>query len=251
MYECCKLCGQKTKLCKSHIIPDSFYDAIKKNNKGKIVKMHTNKTTKNKVIQTGVFEYLLCEKCEEKFSKYEKYAIQIIRRLWNKDVPNDKYLGYKDVSYKTFKLFQLSILWRMIVSEQRDYKKIKFHPKHELRLRQMLLQQDAGEYYEYGCIMVLLIFNDKVYYEVIETPSLLIWEGFNGVATIFGGFEWNFIVGSHMNKFPYKEHFIQNNNDLIFRRMDYFNKVDTIRMYKKLNKQGKVKFANKVYNKKG
>ena len=67
----CRLCRcQNINLKKSHIVSKMFYNVIKKKSITGTMRMVDNP---NKVVQDGLKKLLLCERCEELFSKYETY----------------------------------------------------------------------------------------------------------------------------------------------------------------------------------
>ena len=70
----CKLCKKETtKLCDSHIIPEFFYKPIY-DEPHRYSVLSTDIDEKNRYKQKGFKEYMLCEKCETKISKCEKYV---------------------------------------------------------------------------------------------------------------------------------------------------------------------------------
>ena len=66
----CAMCGQVKKLCESHIIPKFFGNYIKKNSPSGGLR---NPNDVNKREQDIYKENLLCDECEEIFSKLETY----------------------------------------------------------------------------------------------------------------------------------------------------------------------------------
>jgi hypothetical protein len=66
----CAMCGQVKKLCESHIIPKFFGNYIKKNSPSGGLR---NPNNVNKREQDIYKENLLCDECEEIFSKLETY----------------------------------------------------------------------------------------------------------------------------------------------------------------------------------
>ena len=66
----CAMCRQVKKLCESHIIPKFFGNYIKKNSPSGGLR---NPNNVNKREQDIYKENLLCDECEEIFSKLETY----------------------------------------------------------------------------------------------------------------------------------------------------------------------------------
>lgn len=139
----CKLCGQDKKLIKAHIIPDFMYHGMFGENHDLISVNLSNHNNKKK-IQTGCFDkHILCQTCDnEIIGSYERYASKHIfdqKIQASLSTLSENIKSYtKEVNYKEFKLFLLSILWRASVSTLPFFKNLKIADKEE-RLRQMLL----------------------------------------------------------------------------------------------------------------
>ena len=66
----CKLCLRESDLRYSHIIPEYFYKPMY-DSKHRFMQISTVQEYPTTFLQKGVREYLLCNRCEEQFSKYE------------------------------------------------------------------------------------------------------------------------------------------------------------------------------------
>lgn len=124
----------------------------------------------NKIEQKGIREFLLCDQCEGFISKYEKYAAETI---YAKNHGNKAYIvnasktedgqytlyDYAGFSYKEFKLFLLSILWRMLVSEK--FTEIKGEEEILERLRVAILAEDPLQYDDFGCLVQVIRYNEE------------------------------------------------------------------------------------------
>ena len=160
----CKLCRTIAELRYSHIIPEFMYKDLY----GPTHTIHLASTKdwgKSELLQKGAREHLLCEYCEQKFSKYEKHAADV----WfqNVEILSHGRLGFSGrVDYKLFKLFQLSILWRMDVTSMNAFNRLHLG-KHERIIRRMLLRDDPGKYDEYGCLIVRPNEYQNIYKELI------------------------------------------------------------------------------------
>ena len=110
----CRLCQENEKLCKSHIIPQVYYkDAYY--SKNRLPMISSNPNDKIKIYQSGAWEQLLCEECEGYINNsFEKYAQTVIYDLMPslKIQEDHAELVLEGINYVSFKLFQLSILWR-------------------------------------------------------------------------------------------------------------------------------------------
>jgi len=188
----CKLCQKKSDLRNSHILPEFMYSKLY-DEMHRTMSISSDK--KEKLIQKGVRENLLCQECETKLSKYEGYAVKIINNIPNfVEDPSEKFF-FSSVDYKLFKLFQLSILWRSGVSINQMFANVNLG-KHEEKIRLMLVQNDPGKYIDYGCF-VMMMPNSQNIDRIIMPPMPERLFGHNGFRFMTGNLFWYFIVSSH------------------------------------------------------
>jgi hypothetical protein len=165
----------------------------------------------------GLYEELLCEQCEKQVCTYEDFAAKVLNGGVGIGIQSfpDKIIA-SDIQYDKFKLFQLSILWRSGVSRRPEFNNIKLGPHQEL-LRKMILNNNPGESYEYGCLMSFVPdANERLQRMVYpleplnrKIKSFQIYRG------IFGGLIWAYVVSSHNKSFPCQEVFLSKNGVLI------------------------------------
>jgi hypothetical protein len=127
----CALCQSESQLQDSHIIPEflytPLYDAI---HRFHVVPTDAPKQVKFK--QQGYYEKLLCSECEQKISKWEKYAKEAFSKGIGITIVQDgKIVKISNLDYHKFRLFLLSLLWRMGVSRLDFFKLIDLGDKHE------------------------------------------------------------------------------------------------------------------------
>ncbi|MFZ5905658.1 MAG: hypothetical protein ACOYZ8_19155 [Chloroflexota bacterium] len=152
---------------------------------------------KENYIQKGVREYLLCRACETRLSRYEGYAAKLIKEIPNFSKDEKGLFVYSDgVDYKQFKLFQLSVLWRASISQNRMFVNVNLGGKHEERIRNMLDKGTPGKSTDYGCI-VLMIPDPKKIHRVIWSPTRGKILKHNGYRFMTGNLFWHFIASSH------------------------------------------------------
>src|ERR1035437_10142804 len=121
----CRLCLKKTDLKYSHIIPEYFYKPMY-DDKHRFMQITTVPEEPTTFIQKGIREYLLCEKCEQQFSVYERYASQSYYHIESDNTTqNGNIFVAEKVDYALMKLFQLSILWRASVSKLEVFGDVK------------------------------------------------------------------------------------------------------------------------------
>lgn len=165
----CKLCRNERELRKSHILPEFMYQNIYDDNPKRFyhldVDLDNEDNSQSKIHQKGIRENLLCDDCEGKFSKYEDYAAETI---YGKRKQNKAYITsqsktadglyslyqYEGFSYKEFKVFLMSILWRLVISE--TYKTPDINPTIIERLRVALYDENPLDYDDFGCLVQVM-----------------------------------------------------------------------------------------------
>lgn len=202
----CRLCTERSELRNSHILPEFLYADLYDE------KHRTLQISKGeeKTLQKGLREYLLCQKCETKLSKYEKYAKSLLQEIPN--FSHDENLGIlysNKVDYSKFKLFQLSILWRSSVSNHEAFTQVRLG-SHEEKLRQMLAEDNPGNRSDYGCIMSIIL-ETELLHKIIQSPTRFKKKlyGHNGYKFVTGNLTWTFIVTSHSPSQTMQEYFLQ------------------------------------------
>lgn len=172
----CKLCGlSKPLLSKSHIIPEfmysGFYDEHHRMymvSSEELPKDHPQLTRP----QSGQWECgILCQDCDSGIiGKYEDYARKLLfadklpdslkpsRELFN-GPDGTVYNIFKNVDYKKFKLFVLSMAWKMGISSRPLFKDVRLGEEAE-PLRRMIHEGNPKEPNEFPILLFSWI-NDK------------------------------------------------------------------------------------------
>src|SRR6266508_488970 len=130
-FDTCKLCLKKKELLRSHIIPEFMYLDLY-DEKHRAIKVDSNLDSGEPYIQKGQREFLLCDTCESHLATFENYAAPLVKSLHNltAEYTADRYI-VRDVDYKTFKLFQMSILWRSSVASIAMFKNVSLGMQEE------------------------------------------------------------------------------------------------------------------------
>lgn len=145
----CLLClEEKLLLSKSHIIPSFFFERFikQKSNSNKIVKLdlHTlqHVSSPNQCFESGI----LCHDCDNKtLSYYEDYSSKLLfgslskRTGLNFKSQNNVCL-FSNVDYSKFKLFCLSLMWRVSISSL--FPETKLDAYLEERIRKAVLNKE-------------------------------------------------------------------------------------------------------------
>lgn len=208
----CALCLQDGQLCNSHIIPELFYKPIYDKDPKRFFAISSNPNTKFDFEQKGYREKLLCEVCEGRFNKWETYVSKILYQE-AKVVEGNGRITIVDLDYNKFKLFQLSLLWRVGVSSRSEFTEVTLGP-HEEKLRKMLLKENPGSQNEYGCSLVLCPKYREILQNLIISPDTIKVEAHHLVRFLLAGLFWNFFVSSHTPSIASENIFLNENGEL-------------------------------------
>ncbi len=194
----CKLCGTLSDLRRSHIIPElcylSTYDT-----KHRAIRLEAADKTRL-LIQKGIREPLLCDACEGRFSKWEGK----FKQYWYgvPALPKSVLTTTQDVvgfDYSAFKLFHISILWRMGVATIRDFDTVDLG-SYEPEIRRMLLAEDPGGEDKFPFVgKVVLDVNSAVVYAFVSKPQTAVLPGHDLIYVVYAGVEWSFILADKPN----------------------------------------------------
>lgn len=195
----CKLCQQEKKLCDSHIIPEFFYRPIYDNKHKAIYSDLT--TLKDKTIQKGLVQKLLCENCETEISKFEAHVENIwyTKQKFPFEFKNDIEV-IENIDYAKFKLFHLSVLWKAGISILEDFLNVNLG-EHEEIIRRMIYDKNPGNENEYPFYAYALVDKGRVFDRIILQPEEVSIFGHKAYIFIYGGCSWLYIVtNNYSNK---------------------------------------------------
>jgi hypothetical protein len=206
----CKLCNQTATLRYSHILPEFLFSSVYDDLHRTVL---ISSSEKEKFIQKGIREFLLCQECETKLSRFEGYAVSVIKNIpsFEEDL-SGSFIFSNNVNYKLFKLFQLSILWRSSISRSQMFANVNLG-RHEERIRMMLDQEDPGETIDYGCFILRIAEPQKIH-RIIMPPKPERLYGHNGYMFMIGNLFWYFIVSSHVIDKKVSSMFLQETGEL-------------------------------------
>ena len=169
---------------------------------------------KEKLVQKGFREFLLCQECETKLSKYEGYTARLIQSL--NDFPKNLsglFIYSDDVDYRQFKLFQLSLLWRASVSRNKMFAQVELGNRHEEKIRCMLVEENPGRDSDFGCFITMYP-NPQNIDKIIWSPTRQRLFGHNGYKFMTGNLMWYFFVTSHSIDTDIQSFFVQESGRL-------------------------------------
>src|SRR5689334_16282683 len=144
----CKMRGCDGPLIKAHILPASMYPhRVAGTSDTKIYSKAEDAFPRRSPV--GVWDKtILCHECETLFQKCDDYAQQILRARPKGETP--RLFSLQNFDYALLKRFFLGLLWRASVSRQEMFSRVNVGPKHEKRLRALILSNDPGEPEEYA-----------------------------------------------------------------------------------------------------
>ena len=130
----CALCKQKSTLRESHIIPNFVGKWLKESGTGFLVSAQDG----SKRVQDITKTYLLCDDCEKKFSKFERYFANKIFHPFHKQ--QIRMFEYD----KNLELFIISLSWRVLKMTCENFKLRNPHlglfiDKAEIHWREFLI----------------------------------------------------------------------------------------------------------------
>jgi hypothetical protein len=142
----CRLCEvEKGKLCRAHLIPESFYRFMypdgKVDSKKPLLKILSEVpySVKDNI---GIYdESILCAKCDGFLGQLDDYGKNVLLDrnpvlIHNGEV---EIFTIPNVDVAKLKLFFLSVLWRCSISNRSEVKHVSIGVKFENMLRDMLL----------------------------------------------------------------------------------------------------------------
>jgi hypothetical protein len=196
----CKLCGEPSELQYSHIIPEIFYDLIYDENPRRFRAISADPSKKIEYPQQGIREHLLCRKCEGKFGQLENYVKRsfidgkIVDGKRMQAIQMQDCIVLQNLDYKKFKLFLLSLLWRMSITTQDFFTNVSLGQRHEEKIRKALLDEDPLQPGDYPCAFELLTLSGRFYQDLILKPYC-VRGAFRVYLTIISGIRLSFFVG--------------------------------------------------------
>ncbi|MBI0401354.1 hypothetical protein [Cyclobacterium marinum] len=225
----CKLCEHEKELRRSHILPEfmyqNLYDASPRRFYTLNVDLDNSDESKRKIEQKGIREYLLCGNCEVQLSKYENYAAETIyaKNLGNKAIikkanktPDQQFFSYEyeGFSYPDFKIFLLSILWRVIVSKSFNTPEVDENIVEKIRLA--VHKEDPLDFDDFGCLLQIIKYkNGKIAGGFILDPYLTKDERSPILNILIDGFMYSFYLNSKELSLDQKEFFLKKEGTMV------------------------------------
>lgn len=120
----CSLCGSKSELQRSHIIPRSYFKSLK-GKSGQLFMVSSDESVKAQLINADPKERLLCRDCEQHICiKYERYGTRLLKDK-SKAKRSKDFVVFEQFRFKEFYLYLISIFWRVSISSLPRYAHIE------------------------------------------------------------------------------------------------------------------------------
>lgn len=191
----CALCKTSGELQNSHIIPEFFYKLVYDPNPRRFRVISAIVSEPERFEQKGFREPLLCKVCEQKLGRWEDYAKRAFvdgRGLQITQQKNEVILS--GLKYKLFKLFLLSLLWRLSVSKLGFFKEVRLGT-YEEKIRLALINDDPLLPQQYACWMIVVLVGGKAHTDWIVEPTVARVGGRHVYSLVIAGVLFNFHVG--------------------------------------------------------
>ena len=149
----CRLCRVPSELRHSHVIPRLMYRPMGRLAPGTPIRFDS---LEGKSRPGHLKEYMLCSRCEEKFSAHENVAARFLADL-NQVQPraHECRIRRSSLDYPSLKLFFLSVLWRCAVARDPITRMVDLGPRLS-KLTALLQANDPGKQEEFAIFLRLL-----------------------------------------------------------------------------------------------
>ncbi len=213
----CYLCLQSKNICQSHIIPEFFYRELYDEKRTFIEINGSNYRFETKQ-QKGIREKLLCQECENQFSRYERYIAEHFYRVPDIQQMNGTCDLPLTIDYTKTRLFYLSLIWRLGIAQRPPFDTFNLGI-HQEKIRSLLINENPGIYDDYGAIVA------KTSISVLPNSHLISLHfgrkfGADNQEYLFfitPHITWTFIVGKEIR---YKHAYLQPNGTWTIWRSD-------------------------------
>jgi hypothetical protein len=158
------------------------------------VLLKTDTQLQSKTRQSGGYDkYILCGNCDNKvIGRLERYASLALYggielTIESSEAQNkSRYINVKGIDYQKFKLFLLSILWRVSISKLPIFKNVKLGV-HENILRDKIYLNSPGDSSAYPCAIFTHLHHSAIPKQIVAEPGCIINDKQQIYAFLIGG----------------------------------------------------------------
>lgn len=213
----CRLCRREAQLRNSHVLPEFLYREVYDETSHSFVSVSNHpRHSRPLTMQKGLRERLLCQDCEGRLGRYESYAAALLMRA-GREADSASRIGTSPAvaritpfDYSTFKLFGLSVLWRMGESSLHFYSAVRLGP-HQERLRTMILADDPGEPQKYPFVLVRIAGVDFAPTFIgAPGPTRFGDDAIRAYTLVAMGFDWVFLASAQTGEIGRNPYFVGN-----------------------------------------
>lgn len=191
----CALCKTNGELRNSHIIPEFFYKLVYDPSPRRFRVVSAIASEPERYVQKGLRERLLCSVCEQKIGRLENYAKKtFVDGKGLQITQQNAAVVLSNLDYKLFKLFLLSLLWRMSVSKLDFFREVRLG-LYEEKIRLALVNDDPLLPLQYACQMIVVLVGGKTCTDWIVEPTVARVGGRHVYSLVITGILFNFYVG--------------------------------------------------------
>jgi len=215
----CKLCHAPVeKLVKSHIIPEFLYKGMH-DEKHRLAGLSLNPQIGDAVIQSGLWERLLCGHCDNVvLGARETHVSQLLEHgLESQSAIDGNDLRLRKLDYTQIRLFYLSLLWRMSMSSLQFFSEVALGP-HQEPIRKMIIEANPGEPDEYGVLCIAPVFESEHLGVWTIRPDSVKQFGRTIYRCLIGGLLYCFFVGKGKVPLTISDRFIQKDGSWVILR---------------------------------
>lgn len=135
----CRLCLNRRPLCDSHALPNSAFNYILRKNAGKAIVITDDAISPARNSSDTWDAKLLCKECEQKLNQnYDAYGMAVFRGHEGAVQSDGDGLDLLRIDRQRLRMFFLSIVWRVSVSDHPNYSNIDLPHAWEEELRSAL-----------------------------------------------------------------------------------------------------------------
>ncbi len=213
----CRLCGLERDLIKAHIIPESFYRSLYREDDRYLVQYCGQGEEFHCTSKIGGFDdSILCQKCDGILNdKFDKYAFDNL--INEKMVPVQlKNIGPWTLCHVfgvdgiRLKKFALSVIWRASISDQPWTSKVKLNKYEDSIMGQMLSQGDVA-LDDFPTCFERWINN----YDLIVPPFRCKFANRNAISMVLPGWRISVIVDGRGIDLKFKDWFISGKDPFV------------------------------------
>lgn len=248
----CQLCKVEKRLIRrSHIIPDFMYNGLF-NEKHFIADIDLTGKRNTRLYPNGYYDSnILCKECDNiLIGRLESYAKVVLfggkgkRSDYHKidqeiDVLGNKILHVKNIDYKRFKLFLLSVLWRASISKQEIFRHVNLG-SHEDIIRKMIYDSNPGDENVYSMGIFLFTPNDICPTKFITNPFPIEYDENKSYIFTINGMVINYKIYGEKDMDIYNRLMIRKDNSMEIIVLNDKSSVDYLDTYM----QGNFRYKN-------